>query len=39
MGTLQNPGLPGIGGQVTEIRVYAAGSIPAQTKANEQVVL
>ena len=38
MGAVATPGLPGLGGQLTEIRVYAAGSIPQQTQPNEQVV-
>ena len=33
-GYLHNPGLSGLGGQVTEIHVYAAGTLPAQTAPN-----
>jgi FtsP/CotA-like multicopper oxidase with cupredoxin domain len=38
MGALSIPGMAGLGGQLTEIRVYAAGSIPPQSQPNEQVV-
>ena len=39
MGALSVPGSPGIlGGHLTEIRVYAAGSIRPQSQPNEQVV-
>lgn len=33
-GALQKPGGSGLGGQMTEIRVYAAGTLPAQTAPN-----
>jgi hypothetical protein len=35
MGGLTNPGVPGLGGQLTEVRVYAAGTLPPQTAPNE----
>jgi FtsP/CotA-like multicopper oxidase with cupredoxin domain len=31
---LHNPGLPGLGGQMTEVRVYPAGTLPTQTAPN-----
>ena len=31
---MNNPGLSGLGGQVTEIRVYEAGHLPAQAEPN-----
>ncbi len=34
LGSLTQPGGPGLGGQMTEIRVYAAGTLPAQTAPN-----
>jgi FtsP/CotA-like multicopper oxidase with cupredoxin domain len=35
MGALTNPGKTGLGGQLTEVRVYAAGTVPAQAAPNE----
>jgi hypothetical protein len=32
---LTNGGLPGLGGQVTQVRVYAAGTLAAQTHPNQ----
>lgn len=32
---LHNPGATGYGGQMTEIRVYAAGTVPTQTESNQ----
>jgi len=34
LGALNKPGGTGLGGQMTEIRVYAAGTLPAQTAPN-----
>ncbi|GAB4279572.1 MAG: hypothetical protein Kow0080_31880 [Candidatus Promineifilaceae bacterium] len=35
LSVLTNSGAPGYGGQMTEIRVYPAGTLPAQTKPND----
>jgi hypothetical protein len=32
---LTNPGVPGMGGMATEVRVYPAGTLPAQSTPNE----
>ncbi len=34
LGALNKPGGTGLGGQMTEVRVYAAGALPAQTAPN-----
>jgi FtsP/CotA-like multicopper oxidase with cupredoxin domain len=34
-GALTNPGASGLGGQLTEVRVYKAGALPPQTTPNE----
>ena len=34
LGALNAPGAAGLGGQMTEVRVYAAGTLPAQTAPN-----
>lgn len=34
VGALTTPGAPGLGGQMTEVRVYAAGTLPKQTVPN-----
>ncbi len=34
MGGLTNPGVPGLGGQLTQVRVYAAGTLAPQTAPN-----
>ncbi len=34
LGTLNQPGAAGLGGQMTEVHVYAAGTLPPQTAPN-----